>query len=336
MPDEAALIDRIRRLALETPDSAGMARQLIEYWAARQDIQVRNRLLQNLVFKYAATEKEFYRLNRELSEKQRRIEEDLAAAAEIQRSLLPRKPAAFDHFDAAWDFQPSAHIGGDLFNVMRLDEHRWGIYALDVSGHGVPAAMVAVSVYQNLQPYSAFVRRAEAGLARGYSLRTPGQVLRLLDREYPFERFTHFFTMVYLMLDVEKRTLVYGNAGHPDPILLRRSGEVERFKRSGPFIGLRSIGARPEKRARYADNTTVFEPGDKLFVYTDGLTEYQTTSGALFGRDRFVEILRRWRQAPVGDIVAAVRASLAEFGDGRAPVDDVTLLGIELKPRLTS
>jgi len=105
-------------------------------------------------FKYAATEKQLYRLNRELLDQQERIHEDLAAAAEIQRSLLPRRPADYDQFEIAWTFEPSAHIAGDIFNVIRLAEHRWGIYALDVSGHGVPAAMVAVSVYQNLQPAS--------------------------------------------------------------------------------------------------------------------------------------------------------------------------------------
>jgi sigma-B regulation protein RsbU (phosphoserine phosphatase) len=331
MDDERAVIQQIRGLARDSPHAKDLVKQLIEYWAARQDIQVRSRLLQRLVMKYAATEKNFFRVNRELVEKQQRIEEDLAAAAEIQLSLLPRKPSVYDTFEAAWDFKPSAHIGGDLFNIMRLDEHCWGIYALDVSGHGVPAAMVAVSVFQNLQPHSMFVRRADARLARGYALRTPGEVLQALDREYPFERFSNFFTMVYLILDVSKHTLFYSNAGHPHPILVRQGGELELLKRGGPFIGLRSIRSEDEKEKPFIAEEVRFDPGDKLLIYTDGLTEYHDPAGTLFGRDRLMDILRRRGQGPLGELVEAVIASLESFGDGGPPMDDVTLLGIELK-----
>jgi sigma-B regulation protein RsbU (phosphoserine phosphatase) len=191
--------------------------------------------------------------------------------------------------------------------------------------------MVAVSVFQNLQPHSMFVRRADARLARGYALRTPGEVLQALDREYPFERFANFFTMVYLILDLSKHTLFYSNAGHPHPVLVRQGGELELLKRGGPFIGLRSVRSEDEKEKPFIEEEVRFDPGDKLLIYTDGLTEYHDPTGTLFGRDRLMDILRRRGQNPVSVLIDSVCTALESFGDGRPPEDDVTLLGIELK-----
>jgi len=90
--------------------------------------------------------------NEELLKKQEALDEDLKAAAGIQRSLLPQEPPDADIVEVAWRFIPCKRIGGDIFNMVRLDETHWGIYMLDVSGHGVPSALVAVSVSQILGP----------------------------------------------------------------------------------------------------------------------------------------------------------------------------------------
>jgi sigma-B regulation protein RsbU (phosphoserine phosphatase) len=217
MRDAFPIAEHLRELQ-ERPDAAPkQVRQMIENWAVQHDSLAANRLLHALVLKYAAAEKDLYRLNRELLAKQEKIDEDLSAAAEIQRSLLPRKPADYGPLDIDWAFEPSAHIGGDIFNLIRLADHLWGIYTLDISGHGVPAAMVAVSVYQALQPGSGFVSRSDMQGTQGQSPRRPAEVLKALDAGYPFERFSNFFTMVYLILDTERNTLTYSNAGHPGP-----------------------------------------------------------------------------------------------------------------------
>jgi sigma-B regulation protein RsbU (phosphoserine phosphatase) len=331
MPVDDAILGQIRDLAAGSPEASPLVRQMIETWAARRDFQVKNELLQKLVMKYAVAEKEVYRLHRSLLEKQQRIEEDLAAAAEIQKSLLPRSPALPERFDIAWSFEPCTHIAGDIFNLMQLDEDRWAFYALDVSGHGVPAAMVAVSVYQSLQPHSSFVRRVDSRFERGYELRSPGEVLQALDIEYPFERFSNFFTLVYMILDAPARTLTYGNAGHPHPVVLRRNGGLELLKRGGPFIGLRSIRPVRDKEKLFAEETVSLEPGDRLFLYTDGLIEYHNPEGQLFGRGRFLSLLQEPGRKSVAEAIAAVQASLKAFGRGTAPADDVTLVGIEVK-----
>lgn len=330
MQDEFAITDHIRALQERPGASSNQIRQVIEHWAASRDTEASNRLLQVLVFKYAAAEKELYRLNRELLDKREKLHEDLAAAAEIQRSLLPRKPADYAAFDMDWAFEPSTHIAGDIFNVIRLGDHLWGLYALDVSGHGVPAAMVAVSVYQNLQPASGFVCRLDPRRTSGQTPRRPAQVLRALDAEYPFERFSNFFTMAYLILDTENHTLTYSNAGHPRPVILRRDGRIKLLKRGGPFIGL--LGMRtPDDDEGFMEEQLAFNPGDKLFLYTDGLNEYMNPEGEMYGNQRLHALLAAFAGKPVSDAVDAVRTALREFGRGAALADDVTLVGLELK-----
>jgi sigma-B regulation protein RsbU (phosphoserine phosphatase) len=331
MPVDDAILEQIRSLAAGSPQAQPLVRQMLETWAVRRDFQVKNELLRRLVMKYAVAEKEVYRLNGKLLIKQQRIEEDMAAAAEIQKSLLPRAPASSQHFEVAWAFEPCAHVAGDLFNLMQLDEDRWAFYALDVSGHGVPAAMVAVSVYQSLLPHASFVRRADPRLERGYALRSPGEVLQALDIEYPFERFSNFFTLVYMILDTSARTLTYSNAGHPHPVILRRNGGLELLKRGGPFIGLRSIRPAEEKEKLFIEETVPLEPGDRLFIYTDGLIEYHNPEGLLYGRGRFMSLLQEPGRKSVSEIIAALEAALKEFGRGAAPADDVTLVGIEVR-----
>jgi len=304
---------------------------VIEAWAARRDFEAGNQLLRSLVLKYADAEKKLYRLNRELVDRQRRLDEDLAAAAEIQSSLLPQDTSVFEQFEIAWAFEPSAHIAGDIFNVIRLDDSCFGAYALDVSGHGVPAAMVAVSVCQNLQPDSALIRTPDPMSASGQSPRSPADVLRALDLEYPFERFSNFFTMVYLLIDTARGTLTCSNAGHPQPVILRKDGGIQRLKRGGPVIGLRSIRAQADREIVFREEKVRFTPGDRVLLYTDGLTEYQNAAGELYGRARFLARLEALRERPLADLVEAVRLSLREFGGGANPADDMTLLGIELK-----
>ena len=331
MPTDPSIIEHVRALQGPENRNAELIKQVIESWAARRDFEAGHRLLRSLVLKYADAEKKLYRLNRELVDRQRRLDEDLAAAAEIQSSLLPQDTSAFEQFEIAWAFEPSTHIAGDIFNVIRLDDSCFGVYVLDVSGHGVPAAMVAVSVCQNLQPDSALIRTPDPMSAHGQSPRSPAEVLRALDLEYPFERFSNFFTMVYLLIDTAAGTLTCSNAGHPRPVILHKGGGIQRLKRGGPVIGLRSIRPQADRELVFGEEKIQIAPGDRVLLYTDGLTEYQNAAGELYGSARFLARLEALRERPLADMVEAVRLSLREFGGGANPADDMTLLGLELK-----
>jgi len=330
MPDHSPLLEHLRTLLGRPGGSSDPLREMLEYWAAHRDSAASTRLLQALVFKYASAEKDLYRLNRELLAKQERIEEDLAAAAEIQRSLLPQQHGEYGPLEIEWMFQPSSQIGGDIFNVIRLADHLWAIYTLDISGHGVPAAMVAVSVYQALQLGSGILGIPDTRMAQGQSPRRPAEVLRELDAGYPFERFSNFFTMVYLILDTRTHTLTYSNAGHPRPVVVRRDGRIKLLKRGGPFIGL--LGIRlPEENEGFMEEQLAFNPGDRLFLYTDGLNEYMNPEGEMYGNQRLHARLKEHAGESVSAMIASVRAAWLDFGRGAPSADDVTLVGIALK-----
>ena len=268
--------------------------------------------------------KEVVEANEELKRKQERLDEDLEAAGGIQRSLLPQDLPDIEALDVAWRFMPCERIGGDIFNVLRLDESHWGIYMLDVSGHGVPSALVAVSASQILQPQQGLLLKKAVKPPPYYEIVSPSEVLNLLDQEYPIERFNKFFTITYLILNVKERHIRYSNAAHPPPILLHRDGELELLDKGGTIIGMGGLLPFDEgvKQAR---------PGDKLVIYTDGIVEYQRKDGEFYGDERFHNELQRLRERPISEIVDGIIDSIMAYGDHYPPQDDVTLLGIEFK-----
>jgi len=332
MKFEDSLKDKIKEFDIKNPQYALLLKQALEYWASLRDNGINNQLLQDIVFKYSVAEKKLKQLNRELLDKQKRLDEDLVAAAEIQKSLLPQKIDSTENLEVAWKFEPCEHMGGDIFNMFQLDDDHWGIYMLDVSGHGVQAAMVTVSVSQFLQPNSGhLLSRKSAKSAAIYELRSPAEVLVALDREFPFERFNNFFTITYLIINTRTGRLKYSNAGHPYSIVLRKDGTLELLKKGGPAIGIGDLRLLSGKKNRFEEGHPQLNPGDKLFVYTDGIIEYENHDGELYGTDRFCEALKFIQGESVMNIVGQSIKSLMDFGNNAKPQDDITLLGLELK-----
>jgi sigma-B regulation protein RsbU (phosphoserine phosphatase) len=313
------------------PLLAALIQQLIEYRATIADSEINQRLLHELIARYAESERRLNQLNRELTLKQDRLEQDLTAAAEIQKSLLPNNVNYGDVLDVAWRFQPCDKIGGDIFNIIQLDADHWALYVIDVAGHGVPAAMVAVTVYQYLQPGSGnLMLRPEEALS-AQEIKPPAQVLEFLDREYPFERFNNFFTMNYVIINIRSGILTSSSAGHPPPIILRKDGTLVPLTKGGRPIGTIDLRLDADKPILYEEQQDQIGVEDKLVFYTDGVYEYQNEQGDFYGNARFREQLKGNKDLAVADMIAASFESLIEFGKTASPKDDISLMGIQLK-----
>lgn len=261
------------------------------------------------------------RANEELLQKQRYLDLDLRAAAGIQESLLPKQAPGIKNVEIAWSYKACDQIGGDIFNVMRLDEHYLAFYMLDVSGHGVPAALVTVSVHQTLGPQTGFVTKRRLTVPPYYEIVPPGEVLRHLDKEYPFERFDKFFTIVYVVLNFRTGGLQYSNAAHPYPILIRADGSLEILDKGGGIIGVDTFHAFEEEEKQLYS-------GDKLILFTDGLIEAENDRDEFYGEDRLHSLLQELRHEPIQSLLDGISDTLNTFTQGRKPRDDISLLGI--------
>lgn len=265
--------------------------------------------------------------NAELIEKQKNLNEDLQAAAEIQKSLLPQKLPHIEHLDIAWKFMPSEQIGGDIFNVLRLDENHVGFYMIDISGHGVPAALVTFSVSQTLQPHMGYTVKKRSGFfSSDHEIVPPEDVLKALDAEYPWERFEKFLTIIYLIIDLRQGNLIYSNAAHPPPIILHADGSFDLLQKRGTVIGLNST-------LPFEGEARKLREGDKLLLYTDGVIEMINDKEEIFGENRFYNLARSLIHLPVHAMLDEILMTIKTFINSAQVRDDVSLLGIEYNPR---
>ncbi len=303
------------------PDSGRTAREILDCRAIILDNQLHNRFLKDLVNKYSQAQRSLITLNRELTDRQNLLNEDLKAAADIQQSLLPQSLPRVAGLDMAWRFVPSEAIGGDVFNVFWLDDQHLGIYMLDVSGHGVQAALVTVSVSQMLLSHTGLVVRKKSTSASGYEITSPREVMVLLDAEYPMERFDSFFSMIYIVLDIRDGSFAICNAGHMPAMVFRRDGGIETLKKGGTVIGLGGM-------VPFEQQEEMLYKGDKLLLYTDGVTDFMNSRQELFGRKRFIRVADSLRNRPMEEMVNGIYETMMAFGNGFPIQDDVSILGI--------
>jgi sigma-B regulation protein RsbU (phosphoserine phosphatase) len=266
---------------------------------------------------------EVLRANRELCDKQERIDEDLKAAGAIQRSLVPSAPPPGDRLRLAWRFMPCGRVGGDLFNFCPLNDAELAVFVIDVSGHGVPAAMVTVSLSQFLSLQAGHLLATPAGADAVPRAARPAEVLQRLDDEYPMERFDKYFTIAYALVDHRAGRLRYSLGGHPQPVLLRADGRLEILEAGGPLIG---IGAG----LGFDEAEVPLERGDRLFLYTDGIVELADPTGAQFGEQRLYDAVYAARRLPLDAACEQLLETALAFGAGCEPQDDITLLALEV------
>jgi sigma-B regulation protein RsbU (phosphoserine phosphatase) len=239
---------------------------------------------------------------------------ELDTARQIQTSILPQAMPEVAGLEVAARCIPMTAVGGDFFDFLILDGRRLGILVADVSGHGVPAALIA-----------SMVKIALASQADQAA--DPAAVLVGMNRILRGKMKRSFVTAAYVFLDAEGRTLRYASAGHP-PLLLRRTGEggVEEIRQEAPPLGVLP-------RAAYRNTELELAPGDRVFLYTDGVTEARNGAEEDFGDERLRELA-----ATAGDLAPAafadelLRRLEAWRGKGRDEGfdDDVTAVVVAL------
>lgn len=268
----------------------------------------------------------------EVDRSHRQLKADLSAAGRVQRALLPQTAPRLNEAEVGWMFTACSHVAGDMFNVFALDESHLGVWVLDVSGHGVPAALLSVSVSRVLHPNArqgGLLRRAKLGAPGASELVAPAQVARELNRRFPQSNVAGlYFTLLYGILDTDRGEFTFVRCGHPAPIrIASRELKVHEVESEGCLpVGI-------FENCEFHDETVKLEPGDRLILYTDGVTECSGADGSDFGDDRLLEVLGRQKSHDSSALMESLKAELALFASGSRQRDDQTAVCITWRPR---
>jgi sigma-B regulation protein RsbU (phosphoserine phosphatase) len=246
-----------------------------------------------------------------------RYHSDLVAAETVQRAMLPTRCPRLAGFDCDWIFDSCSKVAGDMFNVFALDDTHVGMYVLDVSGHGVPAALISVSISRALSPGPGGV------VGNGHGIRNPGEVAAELNRRFPLMAESgRFFTLLYGVLDVPRGEFRFVRAGHPMPLLVKDTVIIDERPPSPPLGVYDDIVFREESLA--------LRPGEQVWLYTDGVVEAMDAEGEPFGLERVAEILLEHRDRGIRAASVALRERLGTFRGDLPRHDDVTVVGAGL------
>jgi len=264
-------------------------------------------LLQTLALE-ASTVLENARLLEEERAKQR-MEEELKVARDIQQSLLPRALPSAGWLRAAGSSVASAQVGGDYYDVIPVDSRCWSAVVADVSGKGVSSALLASLLQGALIPASSHADVLALRMER---------LNRFLLERTGGEKYA---TVFYSLLSHDGK-LDYVNAAHCPPILLRAGGETAELEATGLPVGL-------IEGTTYELSVQHLSPGDKLVIYTDGVTEAQNAAGAFFSKKRLFDLVRAHAAASSLALHDAIQGTVREFTEGAPQSDDITLVVLD-------
>jgi sigma-B regulation protein RsbU (phosphoserine phosphatase) len=227
-------------------------------------------------------------------------------ARRIQRKLLPSVTPQIDGCELATSWQPAAGVGGDCFDAIPFGPRRMALSIADVVGKGIPAALLM----SNLQ---AAVRAFASDAVRPADLCQ--QVNRILCGNIAEGRFISFF---YCVVDTDEGSLTFANAGHYPPLLVRADGSIERLANGGAVLGVFPDGS-------YGQGQVSIASGDRLVLYTDGITEARNAFDEEFGEERLAELAVADRGCSAPALQSRLASSVTTFADGRFH-DDATLM----------
>lgn len=266
---------------------------------ASERLERRNRELEHAVKREVA--------GRELQE------QELGRAREIQQALLPKEIAQVPGFEVVAAWEPARLVGGDYYDVIRLSETKLGICIADVVGKGVSAALLMANVQATVRAY------ASEQAAPPWLCRRVNEILcsNLADDK--------FVTLFYGILDAEARTLRYTTAGHLPPLLVRRDGTHDTLREGGAVLGV-------FRDWDYQEGCIALSPGDRIYMFTDGITEAAGANGEEFGETGVLQVAIRESACSAGEIRERLLGEVRQFCDSQFH-DDATLLLIAAQGR---
>lgn len=240
------------------------------------------------------------------------VDRELATARRIQQAILPERVPSLERFDIDVQYVPMTEVAGDFYDFLHLTRSRGTILIADVSGHGVPAALIASMV-------------KIAAASHGEAMMDPGRLLSALSHTLHGQLGGQFLTAMCLHLDGDRGEFAYAGAGHP-PLLHYHAAErrLEALDSDGVLIGLLP--------SAYGSRRQVIEAGDRLLLYTDGVLETTNRAGEFFGDHRFHAIITEHASGRGGDLARTILDEMTVWSGRRDSFDDdVTLVVIEAR-----
>ena len=250
-----------------------------------------------------------HRLKREVEKKKDALENELEIVSDVQRRLLPKKVPEIKGLKLAIHYETSLYAGGDYYDIAKMPDNQWGFLVADAEGHSAPAAVMMAMT---------------CALFRSYPQppTEPGKLLYFLNEHLCKVAEPSFVTALYIVYDANRHTLKIARAGHPPPMIWRSTEQKAiEYECSGVF----PMGVDPYDQVPVTTEAEL-QSGDRILMYTDGITERFNTDGKTYGEERLLRQLEVNRQGTPQDLLASIMQDVNAFANGRPADDDQALL----------
>ncbi len=254
------------------------------------------------------------------------IDSDLLEAKKLQQSLVREHYHDFASAQVSLLLQSSGHVGGDLVGFFQINEKRIGLFAIDVSGHGISSALMTARLAGYLSSASPEQNIAmEEAPGGGYRPVAPAKVIEHLNRLVLEEMETeHYFTLLLADLNLESGRIRMAQAGHPHPLVQRRNGQIVQSGPGGLPVGLIA-------GAQYDEFETILAPGDRLLIFSDGIVECPSPNGQLLEEEGLERIMRELSGSSGPPLLEALTWKLSDFAGDRDFPDDISAILVEFQ-----
>ncbi|MEJ2222627.1 MAG: SpoIIE family protein phosphatase [Desulfobacterales bacterium] len=249
-----------------------------------------------------------HRLKREVEQKKDALEDELKAASDVQRRLLPKKLPEIAGLKLASHYETSLYAGGDYYDIAQIADNQWGFLVTDAEGHSAPAAVMMAMTCALFRSYPE--PPAE-----------PGELLYFLNRHLCKVADPSFVTALYVVYDAESHHLKIARAGHPPPMIYRSAEKKAIEYTCG---GVFPLGIDPYEQVPVTE--AELQPGDRILMYTDGITERFSIDGETYGEERLLRQLEGDGNLQPEELLTAIMKDVDDFANGRPADDDQALL----------